>query len=100
MGCRVLCGTRARQGRGDKKPKGTAQSQDRTELPLEGEGSHRIQLGQTGKHGTWRKVAKQMPEKIEQKLAKTSYLVFAALTALQAGQDLALNGLHPELPLL
>lgn len=41
-----------------------------------------------------------MLEKIEQKLAKTSYLVFAALTALQAGQDLALNGLHPELSLL
>lgn len=26
---------------------------DRTELPLGGEGSHRIQHGQTGKRGTW-----------------------------------------------
>lgn len=60
----------------------------------------RIQCGQTGKCGTWKNVTKQMPENIEQKLVKASYLVFAALTALQAGQDLALNGLHPELPLL
>lgn len=29
-----------------------------------------------------------------------SYLVFAALTQLQAGQDLALNGLDPRVPLI
>lgn len=32
--------------------------------------------------------------------AAVSYLVFAALTQLQAGQDLALDGLDPRVPLV
>lgn len=100
-GCRVLHGARARWGRGDKKPGGNCIVPGMgLNSPWEQRDQDRLQCGQTGKCGTWRNVTKQMPEKIEQKLAKASYLVFAALTALQAGQDLALNGLHPELPLL
>lgn len=38
-------------------------------------------------------------EGTKQNSAKASYLIFAALTALQAGQDLAFNGLDPKLSL-
>lgn len=60
----------------------------------------RIQLGQASLELAWMQQVDDRDVEPKKTLAEASYLVFAALAALQAGQDLALNGLDPKLSLL